>query len=71
MICLKIFCERLKELRKAEKLTQRDMAEKLNIVQPSYIRYENGTAEPSQETLIKIAEIFDVSVDYLLGRNDL
>ncbi len=68
---MKIFCERLKELRKAEKLTQRDMAEKLNIVQPSYIRYENGTAEPSQETLIKIAEIFDVSVDYLLGRNDL
>jgi len=68
---LKIFCERLKELRKAEKLTQRDMAEKLNIVQPSYIRYENGTAEPSQETLIKIAEIFDVSVDYLLGRKDL
>ncbi len=71
MICLKIFCERLKELRKAEKLTQRDMAEKLNIVQPSYIRYENGTAEPSQETLIKIAEIFDVSVDYLLGRKEL
>ena len=71
MTCLKIFCERLKELRKAEKLTQRDMAEKLNIVQPSYIRYENGTAEPSQETLIKIAEIFDVSVDYLLGRKDL
>ena len=47
------------------------MAEKLNIVQPSYIRYENGTAEPSQETLIKIAEIFDVSVDYLLGRKEL
>ncbi len=68
---MKIFCERLKELRKAEKLTQRDMAEKLNIVQPSYIRYENGTAEPSQETLIKIAEIFDVSVDYLLGRKEL
>ncbi len=68
---MKIFCERLNELRKAEKLTQRDMAEKLNIVQPSYIRYENGTAEPSQETLIKIAEIFDVSVDYLLGRKEL
>lgn len=68
---MKIFCERLKELRKAEKLTQRDMAEKLNIVQPSYIRYENGTAEPSQETLVKIAEIFDVSVDYLLGRKEL
>ena len=53
------------------KLTQRDMAEKLGISQPSYIRYENGSSEPSQENLVKIADIFDVSVDYLLGRADL
>lgn len=42
----------------------------LKIAQPSYIRYENGTAEPTQETLVKIADIFDVSIDYLLGRKD-
>lgn len=68
---MKIFEERLKEQRKMFKLTQRDMAEKLGISQPSYIRYENGSSEPSQENLVKIADIFDVSVDYLLGRADL
>lgn len=47
------------------------MSEKLGIKHPSYIRYENGTAEPTQENLVKIADIFDVSVDYLLGRKEL
>ncbi len=35
-----------------------------------YIRYENGSAEPSLEKLVKIADYFDVSVDYLLGRTE-
>lgn len=65
---MEIFQKRLKEQRKLYDLTQRDMAEKLGISQPSYIRYEKGGAEPSQENLVKIADIFDVSVDYLLGR---
>jgi len=47
------------------------MATMLGIKQPSYIRYENGTSEPKLETLVKIADIFDVSVDYLLGRKDI
>ncbi len=47
------------------------MAKQLNVAQPSYIRYEQGTAEPTQENLVKIADIFDVSVDYLLGRKEL
>ena len=47
------------------------MAKLLNITQPSYIRYENGTSEPSQENLIKIADLFDVSLDYLLGSTNL
>ncbi|MCQ2399272.1 MAG: helix-turn-helix domain-containing protein [Clostridia bacterium] len=34
------------------------------------MRYENGTSEPSQENLVKIADLFGVSVDYLLGRKD-
>lgn len=59
------------EQRKLYGFTQREMAEKLRISQPSYVRYENGTSEPTQENLVKIADIFDVSVDYLLGRNDL
>ncbi len=51
-------------------LTQRDIADRLGISQPSYIRYENGTSEPTLENLVKIAEIFDVSTDYLLGKSE-
>ena len=68
---MKIFQKRLVELRKENKLSQRKMAEKLNISQPSYIRYEHGTAEPNLENLVKIAKIFDVPTDYLLGLTDL
>ena len=45
------------------------MAEYLQIAQPSYIRYENGSSEPSLENLVKIADYFDCSADYLLGRD--
>ena len=68
---MKIFQDRLLEQRKLYGYTQRDMAKLLNITQPSYIRYENGTSEPTQENLIKIADLFDVSLDYLLGRTNL
>ena len=68
---MEIFQRRLKEERLLSGFTQRDMAERLNITQPSYIRYENGKAEPSLENLVKIAEIFDVSVEYLLGRAEI
>ena len=65
---MKIFCERLIEQRKLNKLTQRQVAEALNIKQPSYIRYEKGIAEPSLESLVILADLFDISIDYLLGR---
>ena len=65
---MKIFQERLIEQRKLNAVTQRQMADFLNIAQPSYIRYENGSSEPSLACLVKIADYFDVSVDYLLGR---
>lgn len=68
---MKIFCERLREMRLLCGYTQRQMAEKLGIAQPSYVRYENGTSEPTLENLKTIANIFDVSADYLLGRSDL
>ena len=67
---MKIFQERLIELRKQNGYTQQMVAEVLRIKQPSYIRYEKGYAEPSLENLVKIADLFDVSVDYLLGRAD-
>ena len=68
---MEIFCKRLIELRKMFGYSQRDMAKMLNISQPSYIRYEQGTSEPKQVNLVKLANIFDVSIDYLLGRVDL
>ena len=65
---MKVFQERLYSLRKEFELTQREISEMLGISQPSYIRYENGSAQPTLQNLVKIADIFDVSVDYLLGR---
>ena len=67
---MQIFQERLIEQRKLNKLTQRQVADYLKIAQPSYIRYENGSSEPSLETLVKLADLFDISVDYLLGRSE-
>lgn len=67
---MKVFQERLIEQRKLNRMTQRQVAVYLNISQPSYIRYENGSSEPSLENLVRLAELFDVSVDFLLGRSD-
>lgn len=68
---MKIFQLNLIELRKLNGLTQRDVALKLGISQPSYIRYENGKSEPTLSNLVKLADIFDVSTDYLLGRKEI
>ncbi len=67
---MEIFQKRLFEQRKLLNKTQVEMAEYLKISQPSYIRYENGSAEPSYENLVKLADLFDVSTDYLLGRTE-
>ena len=67
---MKIFQKNLIEQRKLNNLTQKQMADYLGIAQPSYIRYENGSAEPTLENLVKLADYFDVSVDYLLGRTE-
>ncbi|MBO4963297.1 MAG: helix-turn-helix transcriptional regulator [Clostridia bacterium] len=68
---MKIFNERLIEQRKLNNLTQREIAKYLGISQPSYIRYERGDGEPNLNNLVKLADLFDVSVDYLLGRDDI
>ncbi len=54
-------------MRKLSGFTQSEVAEKLNIRQQSYFRYESGAGEPNLETVAKIARMFDVSADYLLG----
>lgn len=64
------FSERLKELRKQAHLTQVELASKLGIVQSSYADWERGKKKPTQENLVKIAQILNVSVDYLVGNSD-
>ncbi|MBQ4121981.1 MAG: helix-turn-helix transcriptional regulator [Clostridia bacterium] len=61
---------RLKELRKKRKISQLKLALDLNMSQNSISRYETGEREADYETLIKFADYFDVSLDYLLGRCD-
>ncbi|MCY7056819.1 helix-turn-helix domain-containing protein [Streptococcus salivarius] len=60
------FSERLKDLRKQAGLTQVEVAEKLGISQPAYASWERGVKKPTQENLVKIAKIFNVSLDSLL-----
>lgn len=60
--------DKLKELRKTNKITQQKIADKLNIPQTTYSNYEQGIRTPDNETLCRLADFYDVSVDYLLGR---
>ncbi|HEP1546048.1 putative transcriptional regulator [Streptococcus pyogenes] len=65
------FVERLKTLRKHARLTQAQVAEKLNISQQGYGDWERGVKKPTQENLIKIAKFYGVTTDYLLeGQKD-
>ena len=61
---------RLKYLRKTRKISQLRLALDLNMNQNTISRYENLEREADYETLIKFANYFDVSLDYLLGRAD-
>lgn len=64
------FSERLKDLRKQAGLTQVGVAEKLEISQPAYASWERGVKKPTQENLVKIAQVLNVSVDYLVGNSE-
>jgi transcriptional regulator with XRE-family HTH domain len=67
---LEKFGPRLRELREEANLTVEQLAEKLGVVKQTISKYENNQREPKYEYLLKLAEIFNVSVDYLLGRID-
>lgn len=60
----------LKELMKQRDIQQQQMAQILNVSRASIYKYQQGKAEPNIETLIKIADYFDVSLDYLCGRQN-
>ncbi len=61
---------RLKQLRKSRKISQLKLALDLNMNQNTISRYENCEREADYKTLVKIADYFNISLDYLLGRTD-
>ena len=61
----------LKDLRKEKKLNQGELAELLGITAQAYQKYEYGTAELTHENLVKLADFYGVSTDYLLGRTEI
>ncbi len=63
-----IFTERLKELRLKKGLTQTELGEKVGVKQNTFTNWENGKREPSFENLIKLADLLEVSLDWLFGR---
>lgn len=65
-----MFGKRLREMRMLRKFTQQNMADLLNVALRSYQKYEQGERSPSYDLLIQIADILDVSIDYLLGRDE-
>ncbi len=60
---------KLKELRISKNLTQEELAKKLSMTQKTYSNYENEKTEPNINTLIQIADFYNVTLDYLLDRN--
>lgn len=62
--------QHLKDIREDHDIRQRTLAQYLGISQNTYSQYENGVISISPEMLIKLADYFDVSVDYLLGRTN-
>lgn len=65
-----MFGKRLRRIRMNSGFTQQKTADALGMTLRSYQRYEGGHCEPSLNTLISIADLFDVSLDYLLCRDD-
>lgn len=65
-----IFAEQLRQLRKGFGITQKQLADALETTQRNVSYLELGNVEPDLQTLWKIADFFDVSIDFLLGRKD-
>lgn len=60
---------RIAELRTKKGVTMRTVAQELHIPYTTYVNYEKGTREPNSEVLIKLADYYQTSVDYLIGRD--
>ena len=67
---MSLFSQRLLELRTQKKLSQNAAAKILKLGNRTYQYYESGEREPTLSTLVRIADFYDVSLDYLAGRTD-
>lgn len=66
----KVFQERLRKLREAQRKKRIVVSELCGLHPGAIRRYERGEAQPTLEALVKIADYFEVSLDYLVGRSD-
>lgn len=64
------YYKRIRELREDHDFSQRKVAEILKMKQPQYFRYEQGFRDIPTDILISLSDLYDVSIDYLLGRTD-
>ena len=62
---------RIKQLREENNWTQLDLSKKMDCAMSSIAMYENESRKPSMEVLLKLSEIFDCSIDYILGKSDI
>ncbi|PEM35892.1 helix-turn-helix domain-containing protein [Bacillus pseudomycoides] len=67
---LPILSIRIKELRKERKWSQKELGEKVDVSESFVSKVESGKKQPSREVTTKIAEVLNVTTDYLLGRSD-
>lgn len=63
--------KRIRDLREDHDLTQQDVANKLNMSQPQYWRYEQGYRDIPTDILLNLAKMYEVSTDYILGRDEI
>lgn len=64
----KMIGKKLRELRQAEGLTQQELSKRIGVSRVNYTRYETDASRPDYETLIKIADFYDVSLDEIFDR---
>ena len=62
---------RIKELREAKGISMKEAARRLGLPYTTYVNYEKGAREPNSEALIKIADFFGVSIDYLIKADSI
>ena len=62
--------DRLRSLREGQNFTQKDLADRLHISESQIFRYEKDEIEPRADVVVKIAEFFNVTADFLLGMSD-